>query len=112
MHFPTLDNPRLPGLCLLVSWSMIAIGLLVGIGVDASWFARFGSLVVLFALIGEFALLKSELLRLYARLSSSEDGLVHTKDYTPSRWQNKKSVLLHMTIIIGTIIWGFGDLVL
>jgi hypothetical protein len=76
------------------------------------WFARFGSLVVLFALMGEFSLLKGELSRLYGRLSDSDDGLVHSKDFMPSRWHNKKSVFLHLTIIIGTIIWGFGDLLL
>ena len=76
------------------------------------WFARFGSLVVLFALIGEFSLLKGELSRLYDRLGNSDDGLVHSKDFTPSRWHQKKSIMLHLAIVSGTIIWGFGDLVL
>ena len=56
--------------------------------------------------------MKSELSRLYERLSDSDDGLVHSKDFMPSRWHNKKSTLLHLTIIAGTIIWGFGDLLL
>ena len=76
------------------------------------WFARFGSLVVLFALMGEFPLLKDELSRLYGRFSDSDDGLVHSMDFMPSRWQNKKSILLHLSIIAGTTIWGFGDLLL
>ena len=109
----SLANPRLPGICLLLSWLVGGIGFLLGLAITPGWFSRFGSLVVLFALIGEFSLLRGELSRLYDRLSSSsDDGLVHSKDYTPSRWHNKKSILLHLTIISGTIIWGFGDLVL
>lgn len=89
---------------------MGAVGLALGISVDGSLFGRFGSLIVLFAIIGEFSLLKGELFRLYERLGNSADGFVHTKDYSPSRWHNKKSILLHLTIIAGTVIWGFGDL--
>ena len=62
-----------------------------GLGISADWFARFGSLVVLFALIGEFSMMRGELTRLYNRLSDSDDGLVHSSDFTPSRWYNKKT---------------------
>jgi hypothetical protein len=108
----SLTNPRLSGLCLLMSWLLGAAGFLLGLTIEPMWFARFGSLVVLFALMGEFSLLKDELSRLYGRLSDSDDGLVHSMDFMPSRWQNKKSILLHLSIIAGTIIWGFGDLLL
>ena len=108
----SLTNPRLPGLCLLMSWLLGAIGFLLGLAIEPMWFARFGSLVVLFALIGEFSMMRGELTRLYDRLSDSDDGLVHSSDFTPSRWHNKKILLLHLTAIIGTFIWGFGDLVL
>ena len=108
----SLKNPRLPGLCLLTAWLTGALGFLLGVAISPDWFARFGSLVVLLALIGEFSLLKSELYHLYDRLGNSDDGLVHTKDFKPSRWHNKKSILLHLTIVCGTIIWGFGDLIL
>ena len=111
MDFISLANPRLPSYCLLLSWLMAAIGILLGLSITPAWFARFGSLVVLLALIGEFSMLRAELTRLYDRLSNSDDGLVHSKDFTPSRWHNKKSILLHLTIVSGTIIWGFGDLV-
>ena len=93
-----------------MSWMPGADGFLPGLTVEPMWFARFGSLVVLFALMGEFSLLKGELSRLYGRLSDSDDGLVHSKDFTPSSWQNRKSILLHLTTIAATIIWGFGDL--
>ena len=108
----SFSNPRLPSLSLLCAWFFGAVGLLIGLTIDPVWFGRFGSLIVLFAVIGEFSMLKGELYRLYQRLGSSPDGLVHSKDFTPSRWQEKKSVLLHLTVVIGTVIWGFGDLLL
>ena len=74
-------------------------------------FARFGSLVVLVALIGEFSMLRAELRLLYDRLGTTDDEFVHARDFTPSRWQNKKALLLHLTVVAGTLIWGFGDLV-
>jgi len=108
----SLKNPRLPTYCLLAAWVLGVVGLGLGLLVSPMMFARFGSLIVLFALIGEFALLKGELSRLYDSLSDDSDGLVHSKDFTPSRWHNKKGLLLHVTIVAGTIIWGFGDLFL
>ena len=108
----TLDNPRIPVLCLLLAWSMGATGLALGILLNPDWFARFGSLVVLFSAIGAFSLRRGELTRLYESLSKSEDGLVHTRDFTPSRWHDKKGMLLHLTIVAGTVTWGFGDLAL
>ena len=50
----SLTNPRLSGLCLLMSWLLGAAGFLLGLAIEPMWFARFGSLVVLFALMGEF----------------------------------------------------------
>ena len=108
----SLKNPRVPTYCLLVAWIMGVVGLVLGLFISPIMFARFGSLIVLFALIGEFALLKGELTRLYDRLSDDSDGLIHSKDFTPSRWHHKKGFLLHVTIVAGTVIWGFGDLFL
>ncbi len=95
-----------------MAWVLGLLGLVLGLFVSPNLFARFGSLIVLFALIGEFALLKGELSLLYLRLSDNGDGVVHSRDFTPSRWHNKKSFLVHVTIVAGTIIWGFGDLFL
>ena len=107
-----LSNPKIPSGCLLLAWLVGILGFLLGLVIAPTWFSRFGSLVVLLALIGEFALLRGELTRLYDRLGNSDDGLVHSQDYQPSRWHNKKVLLLHLTIVSGTVIWGFGDLIL
>ncbi len=105
-----MEHRHLPVFCLLGAWALVVIGFMVGLFGHAHMFARFGSLVVLVALIGEFSMLRAELRLLYDRLSSDEDEFVHTRDFTPSRWNNKKLLLLHLTVVAGTLIWGFGDL--
>lgn len=107
-----MDHRHLPVFCLLLAWATAMLGFFIGVGGLEHLFARFGSLVVLFALIGEFSLLRAELTRLYERLGHSEDDLVHTRDFTPSKWHRKKTILLHLTVVGGTLIWGFGDLLI
>jgi len=99
------------GLLLLLAWLAGLVGLILGLVLEPLWFARFGSLVVLFSLMSEYFLLHGELNTLYARLSKidSDDDI---PDLSPSKWHNKKVWLSHLTIIIGTLIWGFGDLIL
>ena len=106
----SIHSPRLPILCLLLAWTAGTVGLLFGLLVAPHWLGRSGSVIVLFALIGEFSLMRGELHRLYLRLAGGNDGMARGADFTPSRWHNKKSVLLHLTIVAGTLIWGFGDL--
>ncbi len=99
------------GLLLILAWLSGLLGLLLGLVLEPLWFARFGSLVVLFSLMSEYTLLHSELNRLYAGLSKvdSEDDI---PDLSPSKWHNKKVWLSHITIVVGTLIWGFGDLLI
>ena len=106
-----MDHRHLPLICLVSAWAIAVIGLLVGVLVAGHWFARFGSLVVLVAIIGEFSMLRAELKLLYDRLDS-DDEFVHARDFTPSKWNSKKTLLLHLTVAAGTLIWGFGDLLI
>lgn len=90
---------------------MALLGLVLGLVLEPLWFARFGSLVVLFALMSEYVLLHSELNSLYARLEGVDQG-DDIPDLSPSKWHRKKVMLSHFTIVLGTLIWGFGDLIL
>ncbi|VAW48380.1 hypothetical protein MNBD_GAMMA03-948 [hydrothermal vent metagenome] len=99
------------GLLLIVAWSAGIIGLILGIWLDPVWFARFGSLIVLFAVMGEYSLLHGELNRLYDRLEKV-DADMDMPDLTPSKWHLKKVWMSHVTLVAGTLIWGFGDLLL
>lgn len=98
------------GLLLLLAWLTGLLGLALGLLFEPIWFARFGSLIVLFSAMSEYSLLHNELNRLYSRLENTEDNEV--PDLTPSRWHQKKVFLTHITLIVGTLIWGFGDLLL
>mgnify|MGYP001114708216 CR=1 FL=1 len=99
------------GLLLLLAWAAGLVGLLLGVVLDPLWFARFGSLVVLFSVMSEYSLLHGELHILYQRLEKvmAEDDM---PDLTPSKWHLKKVWISHVTIVVGTVIWGFGDLLL
>ncbi|MDG6772814.1 hypothetical protein QCB45_00545 [Thiomicrorhabdus sp. ZW0627] len=99
------------GLLLVIAWLMGLTGLVFGVVLDPLWFARFGSLVVLFSVMSEYALLHGELDVLYQRLEKVEadDDM---PDLTPSKWHRKKVFLSHVTVVAGTLIWGFGDLIL
>lgn len=98
------------GLLLLLAWLSGLVGLVLGLVLEPMWFARFGSLMVLFSLMSEYFLLHNELNRLYASLEEVDDSDI--PDLSPSKWHYKKVWLSHMTIVLGTLIWGFGDLLL
>lgn len=99
------------GLLLVGAWVSGLIGLILGILLEPLWFARFGSVVVLLALMGEYSLIQSQLARLYSQLEKVEHD-DDMPDLTPSKWHRKKVLLSHITIVFGTLIWGFGDLLL
>ncbi len=99
------------GLLLVLAWFAGLVGLVLGLALEPMWFARFGSLMVLFSLMGEYFLLHNELNRLYASLERVDDS-GDIPDLSPSKWHYKKVWLSHLTIILGTLVWGFGDLLL
>jgi len=97
-------------LLLIFAWVAGLLGLILGLVFDPIWFARFGSIVVLFGVMAEYSLLHGELNLLYARLEKIHED--ETPDLTPSKWHQKKVLVSHATVILGTLIWGFGDLVI
>lgn len=99
------------GLLLLLSWIAGGIGLILGLFLEPMWFARFGSLIVLFAVMSEYTLLHNELRIIYDNLENN-NSISKITDITPSRWHQKKMWLTHLTVILGTLIWGFGDLLI
>jgi len=102
---------RHSSLFLLAAWAVGLLGFGLGWAFEPIWFARFGSLVVLFGVMSEYSLLHQELSVLYKRLdkiSWSDD----IPDLSPSKWHQKKIWWSHLTVIVGTVIWGFGDLVI
>lgn len=97
-------------LLLLLAWLTALLGFVFGLVWQPMWFARFGSLVVLLAIMTEYILLHAELNRLYAGLAKV-DSDTDIPDLSPSKWHNKKVWVAHFTVVLGTLIWGFGDLI-
>ena len=96
---------RWPLVLILIAWFAGALGLVLGLLLGPHWFSRFGALVVLFAAAAEYQLLQLEFDALYSRLAS--ENAAHL---SPSVWQQRKKWLAHITLIVGILIWGFGDL--
>jgi hypothetical protein len=73
---------------------------------NSTWFQRSGSLVVLFAALSEFLLLKT-----YDYISPSEAAYVVPFD-TPKWYKTLYNVIAVagvFLLVAGTLIWGYGD---
>jgi hypothetical protein len=103
-----MNSRRLPLIYLLLACLSLVVGVILGLIFDSTLFARMGSVVVLFGLMSEYALLKLELSALYLQLEMGAKN----KKLSPSFWQQDKAYLSHIMVVVGTLVWGFGDLVL
>lgn len=77
-----------------------------------SWFARSGSIVVLLAIIVEFRVsthVYDDIQR--AQFLSKKIDLSMPLKAKPSKQKKRISCVAHSMVIIGTIIWGYGDLI-
>ena len=98
---------RWPLVLILIALLTIVLGLSLGFLLEPQWFSRFGALVVLLGLAAEYQLLQLELSALYTHLNAQIESEVG-----PSAWQRRKQWLAHVTVVIGTLVWGFGDLLI
>lgn len=99
--------------CLAVSWGVLIAGVVVGVNGHPDCFGRSGSLVVLFAVMSEYSLLKAQLDDLYKRLKrqgATQDGGQGMPSLAPPEYHKRLALASHVTIVLGTLIWGFGDL--
>lgn len=85
----------------------------VGIYLGPDWFGRFGALVVLFGIISEYALIQKEHAQIYSRLKgqgAAQFGGGGIPDISPTKEHQGLAYIAHFVIVVGTLIWGFGDL--
>ena len=102
-------------LSLGLSSFFLILGLVVGIRANPDWFGRFGSLTVLFAIVSEYQLLKREQHRLYGELEgqgAAMAGVTGIPELTPPRNHRRLTNFAHTATVLGTLTWGFGDLLL
>lgn len=104
-------NRRKPIIFLIISWLLVLFSFYLEAIWRSSLFSRSGSLMVLFAFIAEYYLLRvrdkyhSNQLKTYSR-----GNQVNFKEIHPSKSHQYLEKVSHITVIIGTIIWGYGDL--
>ncbi len=110
LNFVLIKNSSF--LSILLAWGFAFVGYFLGANYDPLWFARFGSVIVLFGVVAEFVLLQNQFSELYSSLKgrgAAVYGSSGIPDLTPTKWKRFQSILAHFTVIIGTFIWGFGD---
>lgn len=89
------------------------IGLLAGVGSEPKTFARFGALVILCGVAAEYSLVKIEMSNLYVTVR--ERSGVWNDDHwglEVSQLHTRLSWCAHVLVVGGTLISGFGDLLL
>ncbi len=106
-------NIHTPMIFLIISWLVVLISLYLEAILKESLFSRSGSLMVLFAVMAEYSLLRardeyhSDQLKTYSR-----GGGVNFKEIHPSKSHQYLEKTAHFTVVLGTIIWGYGDLLI
>jgi hypothetical protein len=102
------------GLGLVASWLFAAISFFVSEQDAVDWFSRSGAVLCLMAAVANFALVKvhqRDLAEIFedkerSRREKAEQILKPPVDYV------RLSRLSYVTAILGTAIWGYGDLLL
>lgn len=80
--------------------------------VDIS-FADFGSLIVLFGVMAEYILLKGRN-KVFAAfmIGAGTYGWTINNSIEPDKIFQRKELFAHITVIFGTLVWGFGGFIL
>jgi energy-coupling factor transporter transmembrane protein EcfT len=104
-------NNRKPIVFLIIAWLIV----LISFYLEAIWgsllFSRSGSLMVLFAFIAEYYLLRTRDKYHGNQLKTfSRGNQVNFEEVHPSKSHQYLEKVSHITVIIGTVIWGYGDL--
>ncbi len=103
-----------PTACLILAWAVVIVSLSAEIAFGGNWLGRSGSLMVLFSVIANYVLLQdrdayhSEKLKQHG----TGDQPVDFSKIHPSRAHQYLETASQISVVIGTVIWGYGDLFL
>jgi len=103
-----------------IEWSLIGVAIFIAVisviadyySTDYNWFARSGSVVVLLAAFIEFKVsphIYDDIQR--AQFLQSTVKLPVAFKAKPTKSRRNVSLVAHVLLITGTIIWGYGDLI-
>ncbi|MDO6536939.1 hypothetical protein [Alteromonas stellipolaris] len=101
-------------------WSIIVVAILVAIisvitdyySTGYNWFARSGAVVVLLAAFVEFKIsshIYEDIQR--AQFMQSKINMAIPLKAKPTKPRRNVSFAAHILLVVGTIIWGYGDLI-
>ena len=99
---------------LAASWIFTAASFAVSRGGAVDWFSRSGAVLCLMAAVANFALVRihqRELAEIFKDKESSRRDKAERILRPPAAYKNL-SRLSYVTGIVGTSIWGYGDLLL
>ena len=100
--------------CLATAWLVSAFSLYYGSINGFHWFARSGSLMVLFSIMAEYVLITEKQNYIYTFVTKgqmqTEQSLRPKGNFNPSKAHSIKEKFTHISVVIGTFIWGYGDL--
>jgi len=99
---------------MVISWLFGALSLYFSLKTGKDWFPRSGSIMCLFGAAGAFRLVNSHnkvlFLALKEHLITAERDLALGLE--PSKGYQCGSYFAYLTGIVGTLIWGYGDLMI
>ena len=107
-------NYSVVGTGLVLAWLFVVFSFIVSNQVGVDWFSRSGSVMCLFAAAANFALVKIHQRDLANIFNDNEHSSREKAEriLKPSGSYLHLSRLSYLTGIVGTAIWGYGDLVL
>ena len=102
-------NSNYPVHCLVFAWVGIVVSYVVAINYGAQWFSRTGSMLVLFSVMAEYALLTGRHDLLIEKIMKRSGIMAGIGNVSPTKKHQNQEKFAHISAILGTFIWGFGD---
>ncbi len=102
-------NIKVPIIFLAIAWLFSMISLFLENLYGHNLFSRSGSLMVLFAVIAEYNLLATRDKYQNMKLQLLSNGKKINLKIHPKIIHQHLETIAHITVVIGTIVWGYGD---
>ena len=102
------------GMFLVASWLFVAVSFFVSERSTVDWFSRSGAVMCLMAAVANFTLLKTHQSDL-ARIFRDHERSAHEKAEAILNPPKPYVLITHfsyVTGVLGTAVWGYGDLLL
>lgn len=103
-------NFKYPIICLLLSFICLVFFFMLGLRVAHEWFSRGGATVTLFGIAAEYSLIQIQtkyLSNRFCGVGALSGGRIDSFSI-PAPYPLIQ-ILAHLMVVLGTLIWGFGD---